>query len=100
MLESDRFTRDFPSDERFGMISPRRRAAVSVAGNIAEGFPKRSDADNIRFFNIARGSLEETPYYLILSNDLGYGGPSNLLDLYDEVARLLTAYSKRIRESS
>ncbi|MBI5772864.1 MAG: four helix bundle protein, partial [Verrucomicrobia bacterium] len=66
-----RLTKGFPADERFGLTSQIRRAAVSVAANVSEGFAKRGKADKARFFNIAQGSLEEVHYYLILGNDLG-----------------------------
>lgn len=65
-------TESFPNDERFGLISQMRRAAVSVPANIAEGFRRRGIQDKIRFYNISEGSLEELKYYFILSNDLGY----------------------------
>ena len=65
-------TKDFPEDERFGLTSQFRRAAVSIAANIAEGYKKLSKADKLRFFNISQGSLEECRYYCILSRDLGY----------------------------
>jgi hypothetical protein len=45
----------FPADERYGVTSQLRRAAVSIAANIVEGFRKRGPADKLRFFNIAQG---------------------------------------------
>lgn len=67
-----RLTQEFPKSEMYGLTSQFRRAAVSIPANIAEGFRKRGDADKLRFFNIAQGSLEESRYYLILTRDLGY----------------------------
>ena len=99
VLEIYRFTRGFPSEEKFGLTSQIRRAAVSVPANIAEGFPKRSSSDKTRFFNIAQGSLEEVHYYLILARDLGYGDSTTLVGLYDEVARLLNGYARAILAS-
>lgn len=96
VLEVYRFTRGFPTDEKFGLTSQIRRAAVSVPANIAEGFPKRGKNDKSRFFNIAQGSLEEVHYYLILANDLGYGDSEKLLNLYGEVGRLLNGYISAI----
>ena len=92
VLDIYRFTKPFPADERFGLTSQIRRAAVSVPANIAEGFPKRSKIDKARFFNIAQGSLEEVHYYLILAKDLGYGDSASLVKSYDEVGRLLNGY--------
>ena len=65
-------TKAFPEDEKFGLTSQFRRAAVSIAANIAEGYRKLSKADKLRFFNISQGSLEECRYYILLSKDLGY----------------------------
>lgn len=73
-----RTTETFPKDELYGLTSQLRRAAVSIAANIAEGFRKRSNADKLRFINISQGSLEEARYYLILTRDLGYADVSLL----------------------
>jgi four helix bundle protein len=100
VLEIYRFTRSFPADERFGLTSQIRRAAVSVPANIAEGFPKRGPSDKARFFNIAQGSLEEVHYYLILAKDLDYGDSAKLLNMYDEVGRLLNGYASAILTSN
>jgi four helix bundle protein len=60
-------TSGFPKEEVYGLTSQFRRAAVSTAANIAEGYKKRGVLDKLRFYNIAQGSLEEVRYYLILS---------------------------------
>ena len=65
-------TKRFPEDERYGLTSQFRRAAVSIAANICEGYRKLSKADKLRFMNIAQGSLEECRYYVILSLDIEY----------------------------
>jgi four helix bundle protein len=65
-------TREYPSDERFGLISQMRRAAVSIAANIAEGFKRRGIQDKIRFYNTSEASPEELKYYFLLSKDLEY----------------------------
>ncbi len=65
-------TKDFPSDERFGLVSQMRRAAVSIPANIVEGFKRRGIQEKVRFYNISESSLEELKYYFILSKDLGY----------------------------
>jgi four helix bundle protein len=87
---------DFPREEMYGLISQFRRAAVSIAANIAEGFKKQSNADKARMLNIAEGSLEECRYYLILATDLGYINNNALGEQVDEVGRLLYASRKTI----
>ena len=92
-------TRSFPREEIYGLTSQFRRAAISVAANIAEGFKKRGRLDKVRFMNIAEGSLEECRYYLILIRDLSYADPSDLFGRLDEVSKLLGSYSAAIRTS-
>lgn len=67
-----RVTKTFPTDEKYGLVSQMRRAAVSVPANIAEGFKRRGQSDKMRFYNTSETSLEELKYYLILSKDLTY----------------------------
>jgi len=67
-----RLTELFPDDERFGLISQMRRAAVSVAANIAESSKRRTNKDQRHFCSMSAGSLEEVKYYLILSYGLKY----------------------------
>lgn len=67
-----RVSSQFPSEERYGITSQMRRAAVSIPANIVEGFKRRSRRDKAHFYNIAQGSLEEVRYYLLLARDLGY----------------------------
>jgi len=94
-------TKRFPKEEIFGLSAQMRRAAVSVAANIAEGFSKRGKPDKARFMNVAQGSLEEVRYYFILARDLGYLSPDvPAVKSINEVARLLGAYVKAIRVSA
>ena len=83
-------TKEFPQDERFGLISQIRRAAVSIPSNIAEGYGRGSRADYIRFLRIARGSLFEVETQLILSSDLGFVND----DLRNELNEKITAVAR------
>jgi len=95
-----RLTEVFPKHEAYGLSPQMRRAAVSIPANVAEGFRKRNKPDKARYLNIAEGSLEESRYYLILTNDLGYAETGSLMDALEEVSRLLHAYSSAIRKSA
>lgn len=64
-------TQGFPKGELFGMTSQIRRAAVSIAANIAEGWARRSDRDFIRFIDIALGSLAELESHIEISQRVG-----------------------------
>ena len=96
MLLAYRITESFPKHELFGLTSQFRRAAVSIAANIAEGYKKKDFKNKINFLNIAHSSLEECRYYIILSKDLNYQNENSLKVLIDDIGRLLNAYSKAI----
>lgn len=85
-------TKLFPEDERYGLTSQFRRAAVSIAANICEGYRKLSRADKLRFMNIAQGSLEECRYYIILSFDIGYINQES----YDRMEYLINGASWKL----
>jgi four helix bundle protein len=95
-----KLTANFPRHEIYGLSAQMRRAAVSIAANIAEGFKKRGIPDKARFLNTAEGSLEESRYYLLLTRDLGYGIVDEPTAALEEVSRLLSAYADAIRSSA
>lgn len=72
IIEIYRLTKNFPADERFGLISQLRRAIISISLNIAEGSGKISKKDFANFIRIAIGSLIETDTALKISLDLEY----------------------------
>ncbi|MBK6382079.1 MAG: four helix bundle protein [Chitinophagaceae bacterium] len=71
-------TADFPADEKFGLISQLRRAAVSVVSNLAEGSARKSAKDQAHFYQMAYSSLIEVLNQLIISNDLMFLGNDKL----------------------
>ena len=95
--ECYRLSRSFPRDERFGLTSQLRRAAVSVPANIAEGFGRWHRREFVNFLSISNGSLCELETYLYLALDLEFVDREALktaLELADEVGRMNTALRK------
>jgi four helix bundle protein len=100
VLQVYRVTRSFPPDERYGLVSQMRRAAVSVPANIAEGFSRRGTREKLNFYNFAQASLEELKYYFILAKHLEYfESNDDLISLAEEVSRMLYGWTKPLRNS-
>ena len=86
-------TQTFPTDERFGLTSQLRRAAVSISSNIAEGSSRSSNADFARFVEISYGSLMEVVSQLTIAKRQSIVSAIAYDDLYsksEEVARMLS----------
>jgi four helix bundle protein len=102
VLNVYRTTKLFPKEELFGLTSQYRRAAVSIAANIAEGYGKKGKSDKLRFYNISEGSMNECRYYIILSRDLAYVNMEKSNQLYDEltdIQKLISSYSQHLNEN-
>ncbi len=102
-LEIYRLTKNFPSDEKYGLISQIRRAAYSIPSNIVEGHSRKSKKEFLQFLNIAKGSLEELKYFIILSADLKYitkDQQHNLDELAEEVSKILYVFTKSLIAAS
>src|SRR5688572_3195448 len=97
VLDVYRLTEGFPKHELFRLTSQLRRAAVSVPANFAEGFRKVTKPDKLRFYGISLSSLEESRYYLKLAKDLSYADTTALRSLLEEISKMLTRYTARIR---
>ena len=101
MMTIYQLTERFPRDERFGLTSQLRRAAISVPANIAEGSKRRRPRDYARFLNIAEGSLAEAGYLLLLSRDLGHlsgADQAAIAEEIDQVARMLNALRRKVED--
>ncbi len=91
-------TKAFPPDERFGLTSQMRRAAVSIASNIVEGCARRTEANYLRFLEIAHASARELDYQLSLSARLGYLAElDRARPLADETNRVLAGLLRSLR---
>jgi four helix bundle protein len=100
VLQLYRLTREFPADERFGLTSQLRRAVTSVPTNIAEGSRRQHRQDFARFLNIAKGSLGEVEYLLMLGRDLDYVDEETTrpqIDEANEIARMLYALRRKVQ---
>jgi four helix bundle protein len=99
VLDVYRQSRDFPSDERFGLTAQLRRSATSVPSNIAEGCGREGERDFARFLSIAAGSASEAEYQLMLARDLGYlqqDAHRQLDDQVNEVKRMLNSFLQKL----
>lgn len=92
-------SKDFPSEEKFGLTSQMRRAAVSVPSNLAEGAARKSKAEFANFVNIANGSLSELETQLLISKRQDYiNNISNLFDLIGKVSSQLTGLHRYLTD--
>jgi four helix bundle protein len=94
-----RITKDFPSDERFGLVSQMRRAAVSVPSNIAEGQSRRTSGEFIQFISHAEGSLGELETQALISIDLGFTTRETaepILSATEELQKMLNSLRRKL----
>jgi four helix bundle protein len=83
-----RLTAKFPVDERFGLTSQKRRAAVSVPSNIAEGQARQGTREFLQFLSHTSGSLAELETQVLLSMELGYCGESDTTSIAGEITEM------------
>jgi four helix bundle protein len=102
--ETYRLTRGFPRDERFGLTSQMRRAAVSIGSNIAEGCGRNSDREFVAFLHVAMGSASELRFQLTLARKLEFttiaeatSGESLVNEVMRMLSRLIVAVKARMK---
>jgi four helix bundle protein len=94
-----KLTTEFPREELYGLSSQLRRAAVSVASNIAEGYGRGSKGEFRQFVGVARGSVLELQTQLVIAKELGFGKTSERQTaefLAEETGKMLWALQKKI----
>ena len=94
-------TSAFPADERFGLVSQMRRAAVSVPSNIAEGQARHTTGEFIHGLSHAEGSLAELDTQLTIAIELKYCSQSMVADLFallDEIRKMLNSLRRSLEK--
>lgn len=98
-----KLTSKFPDSERFGLTNQSRRAAVSVASNIAEGYGRATKGEYLQFLGHARGSNFELQTQLTISHALGFGSDelqNEAERLSNEVGRMLVSLMSRLQATT
>jgi four helix bundle protein len=89
----------FPADERFGLVSQMRRAAVSVPSNLAEGQARHTTGEFIQFISHAEGSIAELETQLIIAVELGHCTQfraAHAFGMIEELHRMLNALRRKL----
>lgn len=99
VLEIYRVTKLFPKEEMFGLINQKRRCAVSITSNIAEGFSRQSYKEKLRFYSIALGSVTELQNQLLVAKDVGYISKEEFQKLSGQTVRVHKLVNGLIKKS-
>ncbi|MBI5621800.1 four helix bundle protein [Candidatus Falkowbacteria bacterium] len=78
-------TKNFPSEEKFGLISQMRRSAISISSNIAEGFGRQGYKEKIKFYYLAQGSLTELKNQIIIAYDIHYLAQEKFTEITEQI---------------
>ena len=95
-----RTTERFPKEEKFGLTSQVRRAAVSIAANIAEGAARTSTKEFLQFLSVSQGSASEADTELVIACQLGYLTTKEYEHFgreLDDIGRMITRLSQSLR---
>jgi four helix bundle protein len=95
-----KLTASFPNSERFGLTNQLRRAAVSIASNISEGYGRSTKGEYVQFLGHARGSNCGVQTQLVIAGELGFGTESmrqKAEALCDEIGRMLVVLMRKLK---
>ena len=98
-----RMTAQFPPEERFGLVSQMRRAAVSIPSNIAEGAARNTRKEFMNFLYIAQGSASELETQMLISRELGFVATADLDGLMselDEISKMIIGLQKSLNSAN
>jgi len=102
-VQTYQLTKSYPGDEQFGLTSQTRRAATSIAANIAEGYGRATKPAYLNFLRIAQGSLKELETHLLLATRLELALTSHaepILDQADQLGRMLRTLIVKLEKHS
>ena len=94
------FTRNFPKEERYGITSQLRRAALSIPTNIVEGYSRKGDRELSRFLSISLGSMAETKYLLHFCLKLEYLSEKDYREInegYEALGKMLWRFYEKLK---
>lgn len=91
-------TRNFPPDERFGLVAQMRRASMSIGAHIAEGCGREGDRALVAFLHIAMGSVNEPEFEALAASDLGFLSPEEYGEIGEAILHVKRPRSKLIAE--
>jgi four helix bundle protein len=101
-IEIYRLTGSFPKNEQYGLTRQLRRAAVSIASNIAEGHARKSQVELRRYLNIAKGSLAELETQLIIAKELGFSSAADIetvMSMAEKESRMISGLMRSIEST-
>ena len=96
-------TKQFPAEEKYGLISRINRAAVSISANIAEGSSRNSDKDYARFLQVALGSAFEVQTYIVIAKEMKLAKIKNIEEmemLLEEEIKMIHSFIKKLIANS
>lgn len=96
-------SKQFPAEEKYGLVSQMTRAAVSISANIAEGSSRNSDKDYARFLQIALGSAFEVQTYLVIAKEMTLAKNIDIIEvemMLEEEIKMIHSFIKKLTANS